>query len=326
MGVQKLKVGIAGLGRMGKRHAFNYLHRTPGAEVVAAFTPDENERAWGKENLEPFGVTIYSDYDQMLTHQGIQAVIIATATKVHAEESLSALAKDLHVLCEKPISLDVGTCEKVIKAAEAKPHLKFLCGFSRRFDASYRDAFEKAKAGTIGEPVFIRSQTFHDIDLTLWFFGEDTPVKSISASGIRAVHPDLAQFNDFDNAVGIVEFWGGKVAYYFCSRMMAHGQEDTTEIIGTGGKLVVNGNPQANLLNTYTDQGIIRETPPDYWGRFEYAFVNESKEFTEAILNNTKLPFGLTGALRGVQIGGALQEALVSGKKLYFDESGKRIQ
>lgn len=116
----------------------------------------------------------------------------------------------------------------------------------------------------------------HDIDLTLWFFGEDTAVKSICASGIRAVHPDLAKFNDYDNAVGIVEFWGGKIAYYFCSRMMAHGQEDTTEIIGTEGKLVVNANPQANLLNTYTNSGIIRETPPDYWGRFEYAFVTVS--------------------------------------------------
>lgn len=109
MSVQKLKVAIAGLGRMGKRHAVNYLHRTPRAEVVAAFTPDETEWAWAKENLEPYGVKLYSDYDQMLNHEGLQAVVIATATKVHAEESLAALAKDLHVLCEKPISLDIGT-------------------------------------------------------------------------------------------------------------------------------------------------------------------------------------------------------------------------
>lgn len=113
----------------------------------------------------------------------------------------------------------------------------------------------------------------HDIDLTLWFFGDNIAVKSISASGIRAVHPDLAKYGDCDNAVGIVEFWGGKIAYYFCSRMMAHGQEDTTEIIGTEGKIVVNGNPQANHVNTYTGQGVTREVPPDYYGRFEYAFV-----------------------------------------------------
>ena len=114
MTVQRLNIAIAGLGRMGKRHALNYLNRTPRAEVVAAFTPDESEQAWGKENLEPYGVKIYSDYDQMLNHEGLQAVVISTATKVHAEEALAAIAKDLHVLCEKPIDLDAATVSVVV--------------------------------------------------------------------------------------------------------------------------------------------------------------------------------------------------------------------
>lgn len=88
--------------------------------------------------------------------------------------------------------------------------------------------------------------------------------------------PELREFGDRDNAIGIVEFWGGKIAYFYNSRMMAHGQEDTTEIIGTAGKLVVNGNPQANHVNTYTSAGITREAPAHYYGRFEYAFVTVS--------------------------------------------------
>ncbi|GAW18713.1 hypothetical protein ANO14919_081940 [Xylariales sp. No.14919] len=351
MAVQKLQVAVAGLGRMGKRHAVNFLHRTPRATVVAAFTPDETEQAWAKANLEPHGVTIYSDYNQMINQEGLQAVVIATATKVHAEEALAAIEKDLHVLCEKPISLSIDTCREVIQAAKAKPHLKVMCGFSRRFDSSYRDAYEKAEAGIIGRPTIIRSQTcdkhdpsgffvqyaahsggcfsdmsVHDIDLTLWFFGEDTPVKSVAAAGVVAVAPGLKQYEDFDNAVGIVEFYGGRVAYYYCSRMMAHGQEDTTEFIGTEGKLTVNGNPQANLVNTYTNRGITREVPAHYYGRFEYAFVAEANEFTAAALDNTKLPFNLTSALRAVEIGSYLQEALRSQKKLYFDEIGNRIE
>lgn len=98
-------------------------------------------------------------------------------------------------------------------------------------------------------------------------------MKSVSAAGVVAVAPGLKQYEDFDNAVGIVEFYGGRVAYYYCSRMMAHGQEDTTEFIGTEGKLTVNGNPQTNFVNTYTEKGIIREVPAHYYGRFEYAFV-----------------------------------------------------
>lgn len=112
------------------------------------------------------------------------------------------------------------------------PTQKFLCGFSRRFDASYRDAYRRVVAGDVGNPSIIRSQTcdkldpsgffvayaefsggifvdcsIHDIDLVLWFFGEDSIVKSVSAVGITAVEPDLRKHNDRDNAVGILEFY-----------------------------------------------------------------------------------------------------------------------
>ena len=66
---------------------------------------------------------------------------------------------------------------------------------------------------------------------------------------------------------------------------MAHGQEDTTEIIGTEGKLTINGNPQQNLVNYYHAGGITREVPVSYWGRFEMAFVKEFYEFAAACLD-----------------------------------------
>lgn len=107
MSVQKLQVGMAGLGRVGKLHATNFLHRTPRADLVAAFTPDPKELAWGKQNLEPYGVTLYDDYSKMLDHPSLQAVAIGTATSVHAEETMQAIDHNLHVLCEKPISIHV---------------------------------------------------------------------------------------------------------------------------------------------------------------------------------------------------------------------------
>lgn len=222
---------------------------------------------------------------------------------------------------------------------------------SRRFDESYRDAYQRAEKGLIGRPTVFRSQTcdkhdpsgffvayaawsggvfvdmsIHDIDLTLWFFGDDATPKSISASGVRAVQPDLKQHNDFDNAVGIVEYWGGRIAYYYCSRMMAHGQEDTTELIGTEGKLTINGNPQKNFVNYYGPQGITREVGADYYSRFEYAFVTETNEFTECCLDDKPLPLNLVNSVKAIQIGSWLQEALVTGKQITFDETGKRIE
>lgn len=106
MTVPKLKVAVAGLGRVAKRHAKNFLNFTPQAELVAAFSPDPKELAWGRQHLEPYGVTLYDDYDKMLQHPGLMAVVIGTATSVHAEETIKAMEKNLHVLCEKPLSTD----------------------------------------------------------------------------------------------------------------------------------------------------------------------------------------------------------------------------
>lgn len=72
--------------------------------------------------------------------------------------------------------------------------------------------------------------------------------------------------------------------------------------------------------------GIRREIPQHYYGRFEQAFVTEANEFTAACLDDTKLPFKLTGAVQAVKIGCALQESLNSGLKINFDEIGRRLE
>jgi myo-inositol 2-dehydrogenase/D-chiro-inositol 1-dehydrogenase len=107
MAPQKLKIAAAGLGRMGRRHALNILNRAPRAELVAAFSPDLEELAWAKQHLEPYGVTLYSDYDEMIRQPRLMAVVIGTATSVHAEEAIKAMDRNLHVLCEKPLSTKI---------------------------------------------------------------------------------------------------------------------------------------------------------------------------------------------------------------------------
>lgn len=92
---------------MGARHALNLLNRTPRAQLVAAFTPDPKELEWARKNLEPHGVKLYSDYDKMLVHEGLEAVLIATVTSVHADFSIKAMEKNLHVLVEKPLSTEL---------------------------------------------------------------------------------------------------------------------------------------------------------------------------------------------------------------------------
>lgn len=123
MAISKLQVAVAGLGRMGRRHAMHILARTPRADLVAAFSPDPAELEWGRANLEPFGVTLFSDYDEMLKLEGLQAIVIATVTTVHAEEAIKAIDKDLHVLCEKPLSTSVDVVSRRATPRQTVPNL-----------------------------------------------------------------------------------------------------------------------------------------------------------------------------------------------------------
>lgn len=248
---------------------------------------------------------------------------------------------------------NVPQCQKVLETARRNPHVKVMCGFSRRFDSSYVNAYNLTKNGDIGRPTILRSQTcdkydpsgffvqyaqfsggifvdcnIHDIDLALWFFSAGTKelpkVKSVVAFGVTALEPDLAKHGDVDNGVGIVEFYDGQIAYFYSSRMNPPGQHDMTEIIGTTGKLSVNANPTTGLLESHLSSGIHRDIPQNYYERFEHAFVEEARQFTDAVLENKDVPIDLTSSMEAVRIGVALQESLRSGKKIWFDKSGNR--
>jgi len=80
--------------------------------------------------------------------------------------------------------------------------------------------------------------------------------------GTTALSPELQNCGDVDTGVGIAEFYGGRAAYFYSSKMMAADQHGTTEIIGTIGKITVNTNPMTNLVEMSEPTGIRREIPP----------------------------------------------------------------
>ena len=67
------------------------------------------------------------------------------------------------------------------------------------------------------------------------------------------------------------------------------------------------------------------EVQPEYWQRFEDAFALEANEFVKAVLNDESVPLPLEKGIRVMEIGRALQEALLSGNVSRFDEQGKRV-
>jgi predicted dehydrogenase len=82
--------------------------------------------------------------------------------------------------------------------------------------------------------------SIYDINLMLWFLRKNCRIKSLQAVGVAAVHPGLEANKDRDKTLAIIELYGGRIATLYCSRMMAAGQEDTTEIICQRGSLRVN--------------------------------------------------------------------------------------
>ena len=129
----------------------------------------------------------------MLKHAGLQAIWVSTSTDVHAIQTLKGVQQGLHVLCEKPLSTDLDEAQRVVDAAAARPELKVMAAFSRRFDASYRDAAKKIlEDGVIGKPFMVRSQTGDLLDTTGFFVRYATRNGGIFVDCVR--HPKLIVF------------------------------------------------------------------------------------------------------------------------------------
>jgi myo-inositol 2-dehydrogenase / D-chiro-inositol 1-dehydrogenase len=328
----RLSVGIVGLGRLGRRHAENLAQRVARADLIAACSPVAEELAWARDTL---GVArLYRDYSALLGDREIGAVFLVTPTSLHAAQIIEALAAGKHVFCEKPLALDLADCKRVVDAAAKHPALKVMIGYGRRFDPSYRDAWDKIQAGAIGTPFLVRSQnldmndpsgffvrfapnsggifldcTVHDIDLARWLLGNPRPLR-VFATGVVAIHEGLREFGDVDNGVATCEFADGKMACFYASRTMAHGHESSTEIFGTAGRLTVGRNPRLNRVDIADMRGMRNECTPTFYERFEEAFLLESNHFVRAILDDFPPALTLHDATEATRIALALRESL----------------
>jgi myo-inositol 2-dehydrogenase/D-chiro-inositol 1-dehydrogenase len=331
-----VRVGIVGLGRLGRRHAENLAWHVPGARLVAACSPLPEEREWAKAHFRD--TALHADYDALLADASVDAVWLVTPTSLHATQIIAALEAGKHVFCEKPLSLDLAECDRVIEAHARHAHLHVMIGFVRRFDASYRDAFDSIAKGAIGRPFMVRSQTcdkndpdgffvrfaptsgglfldcsVHDIDLARWLLGNPRATR-VMASGTIAIHEGLRECGDIDNGVGIVEFDDGRLAVFYASRTMAHGHDTQTEVIGTAGALSVGKNPRLNRVELADEYGVRNACTPTFFERFEDAFLREAQAFVAWVSGGKPTGMTLEDAREATRIGIALREAYASGR------------
>jgi myo-inositol 2-dehydrogenase/D-chiro-inositol 1-dehydrogenase len=329
----RVRVGIAGLGRMGRRHAENLARRVPNAELVAACDPSKDELDWATRQL---GVSnAYADYATMLAQPDIEAVFLVTPTTLHAQQIVAALRARKHVFSEKPLSLDLAECRRVEAEAALQPDLKVMIGFVRRFDTHYRHAHARIRQGHIGRPLMVRSHTLdkhdpsgyfvrysessggmfvdmsvHDIDTARWLLGMPAPARAF-ATGLVGVHEGLREFRDIDNGVATCEFSTGEIATIYASRTMAHGFEAITEVIGTEGRITVGGDARLDHVVIADAHGVRHECTPTFYERFEDAFLREDIEFVQAVLDDRAPPLTLRDATEATRIALAFRESLL---------------
>lgn len=125
----------------------------------------------GSDTGLPESVKRYTDYKEMLEKEDIDMVDICVPTFLHAEISNYALKAGVHVLCEKPMSLNYDLCQTMIETAKDTGK-KLMIGQCLRFDNSYLYLKELLESGKYGKPisgVFNRLSTKPDWGWENWF-------------------------------------------------------------------------------------------------------------------------------------------------------------
>lgn len=198
----RVRVGVIGLGSMGRNHV-RVLGQLPLARLVGAVDPRGDEL----EALAP-GAT-HPDLDSLLK-EGVEAAIVAVPSADHAAVALRLAEAGIHVLIEKPIAADLESA-RAICAAFAGTGLVAGVGHIERFNAANQELRRRLEEGTLGSVIAIstervgpyplrvkdvgvvRDLATHDIDLVHWLGG---PIEALSAQvGYRmgGPHEDLVE-------------------------------------------------------------------------------------------------------------------------------------
>ena len=332
-----LRIGISGLGRLGKRHAQNLAFRVRGAKLVAACSLVPEELEWARQEL---GVeSVHSSFTAMLDSGDVDAAFLVSSSSAHASQTIEALGRGLHVFTEKPLGVNVKECLEVERAVAAHPDRVFLVGFVRRFDPSYAHAKRLIDEGAIGEPFLVRSQTVdldeyapfqvaflpssggifldmnvHDVDLARWFLGAE--VESVHAMGGSYVHPEFGAAGDADNTIAMLKFAGGKMAVISASRTAFHGHDTHTEITGSKGILKIGMTPVSSRVELFDSMGARAECVKDFYERFSEGFLAEAQEFVDCILQGRKPSILARDGTKATEIGFAMTESFRRGTEM----------
>lgn len=149
----KYTLAIIGYGGMGSWHAANIRERITDITVKGAL--DIREEA--QEKVENDGLVVYETLDELLSDSEIDIVTIATPNDSHKDYVIACLHAGKHVVCEKPVTMNVKELEEIMKVSKETGKL-FSVHHNRRWDKDYNIIKKILSDGQIGKPYFIESR------------------------------------------------------------------------------------------------------------------------------------------------------------------------
>jgi predicted dehydrogenase len=149
-----IRLGLVGAGAIAQLAHLPVLSRIKGAQLVAIC---DNDGPKAGALAQRFGVPdIFTDFDELLDAEEVDAVVIATPNHLHEPHVLRALKQKVHVLCERPLSLTIGGVQRILKTAESVDR-KVVVGNNHRFRSDVQQLNRFLQGGELGRLIGVRS-------------------------------------------------------------------------------------------------------------------------------------------------------------------------
>ncbi len=328
-----LGFGVLGAGRIGALHARNIAGAIDGAHLAAVM--DANPEAAQKAAFG--GAATFTEADGLLEHPGVDAVLIASPTTLHAEQIRAAARAGKAIFCEKPVALNLPETRAALEVVK-ETGVPFQIGFNRRFDTGFAEVARAIHAGDLGRPEMFRSQSsdpaappesyvetsggiyldsvIHDIDIARFMVGD---IVRVTALGRVLVAPYMEKHGDIDTSILTLEFASGAIGVIQNSRRTVHGYDLRVEVHGERGKFVTEAE-RATPVWRYGEGGVQGDYIYYFIERFRDAYRAEVQAFVNAVhAGQTPAP-GADAAVEALRVALAAKKSLEEGRPVEVSE------
>lgn len=314
---KKINIGVVGLGFIGKKHIECYEKMD---HVNLAAVADINALTLAKECDYKFKV--YTDLDEMLRCESLDAVDVCLPTVFHKEAVNKALNHGCHVIVEKPFALQSSEIDEMLECS-VKNGKRLMVAHVCRFMQEYRFAKEIIAGGSLGKPLYyyacrnsatpkwssnnwladkkfsggtVMDLQIHDIDIANWLLGEPTEYKMVEIN-----NPQLGTSN-FGHIISTIKYSDKEVAVLEAGHLMPDVYPFNTAYRLICEKGVVEFSRGADIKFTLCKENEIIDMTEEYHSK--YADVNpyfeELSHFADCIINDKEFDISTEEAKKAV--------------------------